>query len=418
MFKIRAFARPHPESLIISGLLTILVALGQIATGTYLPSLPSLVADLQATPAEVNLTLTVFLAAFAVSQLIYGPLSDRFGRRRVLLGGLCIYLAASVACTFAPDIESLIAGRFAQAVGACSGPVIGRAIVRDVYGRERAAKVLSYLGVAFAVSPAVMPIIGGYLQVWFGWRAVFLFLSAVAGSVLFTVAFILEETNRNPDRRALDIAGIGRNYRMLLGSAEYLGYAFSVAFVFAGLMAYIATSPFLFIDTFGLSPDQYGLLAMFNVTGFLAGNLTSGRFTVQVGVERMVLLGVSLSLAGGLAMVATALLGGTGVFAVIFPMILFLAGMGLVFPNAMAGALGPFPKAAGAASALLGFFQMTAAAVSSAAAGLIVHTTQLPMALSITAVSAAAFLAFVTLSWPRRAVKAEGREPRPNARPR
>ena len=111
MFKARATARPHPESLIISGLLTILVALGQIATGTYLPSLPSLVVELQATPVQVNLTLTVFLAAFAVSQLFYGPLSDRFGRRRTLLGGLCIYLVASVACTFAPDIESLIAGR-------------------------------------------------------------------------------------------------------------------------------------------------------------------------------------------------------------------------------------------------------------------------------------------------------------------
>jgi DHA1 family bicyclomycin/chloramphenicol resistance-like MFS transporter len=183
-------------------------------------------------------------------------------------------------------------------------------------------------------------------------------------------------------------------------------------------MAYIATSPFLFIDTFGLRPDQYGLLAAFNVTGFLAGNLTSGRFTMRVGVERMVLLGVSLSLAGGLTMVATALLGGVGVLAVIFPMILFLTGMGLVFPNAMAGALGPFPRAAGAASALLGFFQMTAAAASSVVAGLLAHTTQLPMALSITAVSAAAFLAFITLSWPHRNVKAEDREPRRDARPR
>jgi len=275
-------ATPHPKSLAVGALLTVLVALGQISNSVYIPSMPALVLAFDTDMARVNLTFTVFLAGFAVSQIVYGPLSDRFGRRRVLLGGLVLYFVASVGCAVSSTIEALIAARFAQAVGACAGPVMAYAIVRDVYERERAARVLAYIGVAFAISPAIMPIIGGYLQAWFGWRANFLFLSAVAGSVLLAVWLMLGETIAQPDPRATRPGQIARTFVMLLRSREFLGYMLSVAFIFAGLMAYTASSAFLFIDTLGLSPERFGILAVFNVVGFLAGTLNGAAFGSDV----------------------------------------------------------------------------------------------------------------------------------------
>ena len=394
-------AKPHPQSLAIGALLTVLVALGQISTSIYIPSMPSLVAALDTDMERVNLTLTVFLVGFAISQVVYGPLSDRFGRRPVLLAALVLYLAASLACAFSPTIEVLIAARFAQAVGACAGPVMARAIVRDVYERERAARVLAYIGIAFAVSPAITPIIGGYLQAWFGWRANFLFLSGVAGAVLLAVWWALGETVARPDPKATRPGQIARTSVMLLRSRDFLGHMLSTAFVFAGLMAYTAAAPFLFIDTLGLSPERFGVLAVFNVIGFLAGTLAAGRWTIRVGIEPMVMIGNLLALAGGGAMAAIALAGHLGVVAIIGPMMVFLAGMGLVMPNAMAGAMGPFPRVAGTASALLGFYQMAIAAVASLAVGWLSQKSQLPLALVITGTAAVATTAFTALVWRR-----------------
>ena len=396
-------ATPHPKSLAVGALLTVLVALGQISNSVYIPSMPALVLAFDTDMARVNLTFTVFLAGFAVSQIVYGPLSDRFGRRRVLLGGLVLYFLASVACAVSSTIETLIAARFAQAVGACAGPVMAYAIVRDVYERERAARVLAYIGVAFAISPAIMPIIGGYLQAWFGWRANFLFLSAVAGSVLLAVWWMLGETVAQPDPRATRPSQIARTFVMLLRSREFLGHMLSVAFIFAGLMAYTASAAFLFINTLGLSPERFGVLAVFNVVGFLTGTLAAGRWTLRFGIEPLVMAGTLLALTGGVAMAVIALTGHLGVAAIIGPMMLYLAGMGLVMPNAIAGAMGPFPQVAGTASALLGFCQMATAAAASLVVGWMSQRSQLPLALVVTASAAIAAAAFTALVWRRRA---------------
>ena len=273
--------RPHPESLVVGAVLTVLVALGQISTSVYIPSMPSLVTALDTDAERVNLTFSVFLAGFAVSQLVYGPMSDLYGRRRVLLGGLALFFVASLACAAATSIGALIAARFVQAVGACAGPVLGRAIVHDVYGRDRAAKALAYIGVALAISPAITPVIGGYLQVSFGWRASFLFLAVVALGVLSAVWLLLVETSPKPvPMRPRDMA---RTYVTLLGDPVFVGYAASIAFVFAGLMTYAALGPFVFIDLLGLTPDVFGLLSVFHTVGFLAGTLSAGRLTTPPG---------------------------------------------------------------------------------------------------------------------------------------
>lgn len=395
--------KPHPESLSVGALLTALVALGQISTSIYIPSLPSLVVSLATDAETVNLTLSLFLFGFAVGQLAYGPLSDRFGRRPVLLVGVTLYVVASVTCTFAASIEGLIAGRLAQGMAACSGPVLGRAIVRDVYGPTRSAKAMAYIGAALAISPAVAPIIGGYLQVWFGWRAAFVFLCVVGVVILVGVWTLLEETNPHTDAGALNFRGLIRAYGVLLSSPAYYGYTLAVAFVFAGLMAFAAGSPFVLIDLLGLSPAQYGMLAIFNVAGFLGGSLAAGRLTHDYGIERMMVVGVSLSLAGGGAMAGIAVLGHIGVAEIVVPMMVFTAGMGIVLANGSAGAMAPFPRIAGAASAVLGFVQMTVAGIASLVVGAFAPTSQLPMAVVIATAAAVAFAAFMLLVWRRRA---------------
>lgn len=379
-------SRPHPESLAIGALLTVLVA------------------EMGTSAERVSLTLSYFLAGFAMAQLVYGPLSDRFGRRPVLLGGIVLYLAASLVCALAGTIEALIVARVAQGMGACAGPVLGRAIVRDVYGRERAAQVLAYIGLAFAISPAVTPIIGGYVQVWLGWRANFYLLTALAALVFWAVWLLLGETNRRPDPGALRPSGMARNYVKMLGTPEYVGYMLSLTFVFAGLMTYVAVAPFVFIGTIGLTPDVFGLVNVFNVVGFIIGTVAAGRLTPGIGLARMVGAGIVLCLLGGAAMAGTALAGHVSVAAIVLPLTVFTAGMGMVFPNAMAGAMGPFPRAAGAASALLGFFQMAAAAAVSALAGWLPHATHLSMGLIITGAAAVALVGFsVLVGWRRLA---------------
>src|SRR5512144_891752 len=392
--------RAHPESLPVGALLTALVALGQISTSIYIPSMPSIVVDLATTPDRVNLTLTGFLLGFALCQMIFGPISDRFGRRPVLFVGLGSYLAASLLCTFAPGIGVLIAGRVLQGMAACAGPVLGRAIVRDVYGPHRTAAAMAYIGAALAVSPAVAPIIGGYLQVWFGWRAAFVFLTVVGALIFVATWLLLAETNPRERRSEHDAPRLLNACATLLRDRRYLGYTLVVAFVFAGLMAFGAGGPFVFIELLGLSPEHYGMLSIFTVTAYLAGSLAAGRLDGRLPLHRLALLGITGTLAGGGAMVAMAALAPPSVVGIVAPMALFTAGLGVALPAAMAGAMAPFPRIAGAASALMGFIQMLVAAAASLAVGVLPHGSALPMAAVIGASALAALVSFTTLILP------------------
>jgi len=351
------------ESLTVSVLLTAMVALGPISTDLYLPSLPAIGAALGVGQGQVQLTLSVFLAGFAVSQLACGPLSDRFGRRPVILAGLVLYLAASLACAAATSIEMLILARFCQAVGACVGPVLGRAAVRDIYGRERAARMLSYMGMVMALAPAFGPILGGFLEVWFGWRANFLLVSAVALVLLAATLAILPETNQWKSPDATRPGRLLGNYRSLLRHRSYVGYVLIVAFTYSGIFSFISGSSFVLIGLLGLSPEVYGFCFAAIVVGYMIGAFISGRFTVRIGLERMVQLGTAVQVAGGLAGLALYAADIVTVASIVGPVAVFMIGTGLAMPNAQAGAIGPFPRMAGAASALLGFCQMGLAAV-------------------------------------------------------
>ena len=381
---------PRATSLPVTVLLTALVALGPISTDLYLPSLPAMARAFGAPVGEVQLTLSVFLAGFATAQLAYGPLSDRFGRRPILLIGLGIYVAASLACALAPSIGVLIAARFLQAVGGCAGPVLCRAVVRDVHGREGAARVLAYLSSAVALAPALGPILGGFLEVWSGWRANLLVLVAYGASGLAAAALILPETNPSPDATAMHPRRMLANYAGLLGRRTYLGYALCCTFAYSGIFAFISGSSFVLVDRIGLRPDEYGFCFAAVACSYMAGALAAGRLTRRMGIDRMVRAGGAITGVGGAIPAAVGWSGAApnglgGAAAIIAPMMLCIAGIGLVLPNAMAGAIGPFPRIAGAASALLGFMQMTTAAMIGVAVGHLHDGTERPMTTAIAA---------------------------------
>lgn len=362
----------------LPALLTAMVALGPLSTDLYLPALPSIAVALTADQGKVQLTLSVFLAGFALGQLAYGPLSDRFGRRGPLVAGLALYVLGSVACMLATTIEMLILARFLQALGACAGPVLARAVVRDVYGRDRTAAILAYMAAAMAIAPTIGPAIGGAIEIAFGWRATFALLLVYGALGLAGIIALLPETSPGPS---------GQRYfgaiLVLLRHRPYLGYMLATTFAFSGIFAFISASSFVLIETLGLTPDRYGLAFGFVVLGYIAGTMTTGRFGQRIGNLRMLKAGIGFCLLGGASMLVFALAQPPTVAAVLLPMLVYLVGAGLVLPNAMAGAIGPFPTLAGAASALMGFVQMTVAALVGAAVGQFEQTSAVVMAAAI-----------------------------------
>jgi MFS transporter, DHA1 family, multidrug resistance protein len=387
---------PRPDSLAVTALLTALVAIGSFSTSIYVPSMPALAVEFGATPEQVKLTLTLFLLAFALGQLVYGPLSDRIGRRGLLLAGLGLYLAGSLACALAPSIGTMIAARFLQAAGACAGAVLGRAVVRDVHGRAGTARVFAWIGAATALSPAIAPTLGGHLHVWFGWRANFVLLAALGAALLLGVRLLLPETNRRRDPQATGLGRMAANYRLLLADRRFLGYLLCGSLPYAGLYAYIAVTPFLFIGRLGLSPEVYGTLTLFTTGSYLAGSLAAARLGPRLGVDGLVLAGVAVALAGAAVMAALAAFV-LSVPTLLGPMMLFSVGLGLSLPSAMAGGMLPFPQMAGAASALLGFWQMFLAALATLATAALPQASALGMAALLVALAAASVAARLTL---------------------
>jgi len=391
-----------PNSFPVTALLTALVALGPISTDLYLPSLPGLARYFAVGVDDIQLTLSVFLVGLATAQLVYGPLSDRFGRRPVLLFGLGIYVVASLVCMLSPSVPILVAARFAQAVGACVGPVLGRAVVRDVHGREGAARVLAYMSAAMALAPAIGPILGGFLEEWFGWRSNFLALVLYGSAGLLAAWRILPETNRTPDPQAAEPIRILLGYRGFLNHRAYVGYVLCCAFAYSGIFSFISGSSYVLQEVVGLGPIGFGLCFAGVVIGYIIGTVVAGRLSRQLGIDRLVAVGAIVSVAGGalllaLAVAASADTATGGALLIVGPMLLFMIGVGLVLPNSIAGAIGPFPRAAGAASALLGFTQMTAAAIVGIAVAALYDGSSVPMAAAIATVALGALLAFLGL---------------------
>ncbi|WP_259781337.1 multidrug effflux MFS transporter [Aestuariispira ectoiniformans] len=377
---------------LLAVLLTMLAALGPISTDLYLPALPSIEKAFETDVATVQLTLSVYMVAFAVCQLFYGAMSDRFGRKPVLAFGVTVYFVASVACALATSIEGLVAARFCQALGGCCGVVVGRAVVRDVFGRKKSAKILSYMGTAMALAPALGPVIGGYLTVAFGWVASFWVLSGFGGACLLGVLFVLRESNADPDHTALRPRQMAANFAQLIKHRSFFGFLLVSAFSYGGLFAYISGSSFVFIQVIGLSADQYGYCFAAIVIGYMVGTQIGGRTVHRHGERRLVHRGAIVSALSGIAMAGFAYIGVLNVAVILLPMVTYMVGMGLVLPNAAAAGIGPFPRMAGAASSLIGFCQYGFAALVGLAVGHAFNQTQFPMVTMICAMGVGTYL--------------------------
>ena len=373
-------------------ILSLAIAVGQLATSLYLPSLPAMADELHVGPAAASWTLTAFYIGFAVCNLVAGPMTDALGRRPVLLGGLGLYVAGTLVCALSPSIGPFLAGRLIQAAGVSTAPVVGRAMLRDVQqaGQDQGSgtKAMIWLGIAMAAAPALGPPLGGVIQQALGWRWTFWLLAGAGGLTLALAAVLLDETLLAGAR--VRAQGLARRYAGLLRDGAYRANVGALSCLFAGLGVFFATGPFIFIGMLGYSPVQYGLLNLVNVAGYLGGSVVAGRLAKRMGSERMVRGGTVLALVGGAAMAGLALAGVLQAWSVLGPVFVITAGFGIVLPAATAGALDRHPAQAGLASALLGFIQVGAAAMGTAAAGAVLGAGFVPVACLFLLLTAAA----------------------------
>ncbi len=391
-------ARLDPQRAGMIVVLGALIAIAPLAMDIYLASMPSMTTALHAAPAAVQLTLSVYMFAWGIAQLAAGPLSDRFGRRPALVGGLLLFVGASLACALARSVELLIGARAVQAVAMATVAVVPRAVVRDLYAGTQAAHVLSLMGMVLGIAPILAPILGSHLHVWFGWQANFLFVAAYAAVLTLVVARRLPETLRNADPRALRPAVIGANYRRLLASRTFVGYVLVSAFASSGIFAFLAGSSFVFVAVMGQGEQGFGYLFGAVMLGNITGAALAARVVRRWGVDRTIGRALWGLCGGGLLLAALAFAGVAHPLAVVVPMFVFMVAVMMTMPQAAAGALTPFPDIAGAASSLLAFVQFGVAATGALVVGLTFDGTARPMAATIATsalLSAAAFAGLV-----------------------
>jgi DHA1 family bicyclomycin/chloramphenicol resistance-like MFS transporter len=389
-------------------LITGCLMLQPLSTEIYLPSLPHLATYFSVTPATIQQTLSLFVLGFGAAQLVSGPLSDRYGRRPVLLGGLAVYTLASIACGLASSIGVLVAARFIQAIGCCTAVVIARTVVRDAYAPAEGAHVIARASMLLSFAPLLGPIAGGYLQVAFGWRAAFVLLTVLC--LVLTAASLrwLRETNLAPDRNAMRLGGMIENYGRVVRTAAFWAYALPGALSYASIFVFISGSSFVLIEVLGMPTEYFGYCYAFGVSGYLTGTIVCRRLLKRIGVDRTLSVGTTLSLCGGLLFAALVAAGVRHWALVPLAQFATMAAHGINFPCAQVGAVAPFPQQAGAAAGLLGFVTMLIALLAGLWVGSSHDGTMEPLAW-ISAVVNAALFAAARLSAHRRAFAAEAR---------
>jgi MFS transporter, DHA1 family, multidrug resistance protein len=376
-------------------------ALSPFAINSVVPSMPAIERAFDADYGRVQLILSLFLAAIAISQIFIGPLSDRFGRRPVLLIGFAIFVGASIASPFAPSIEWLIAIRVLQGASGCVGIVLGRAIVRDLFDRRQAASMIGYVTMGLAIAPMVAPLIGGLSQEMFGWRAIFWIMAMLGAACLAITWSYVPETNLQPTPR-LSFATMFKDFRALLGNADFLLFTASTGLTTGVFFAFLGGAPFIAERLLGLSPAVYGLWFAVVPIGYAFGNFLSGRFTERFGVARMILAGNSLALIAAALPPLLYLAGFFGPAQIFAPMMLTGLANGVSLPSGISGAISVRPDIAGAASGLSGAAQIGTGALLSALAGAVIAGSDSPLPVFIIMVGAAVLAVIVALEIYRR----------------
>ncbi|SCY49108.1 multidrug effflux MFS transporter [Microvirga guangxiensis] len=383
-----------PDTLALTVVLALLTALGPLSTDMYLPSLPAIAAGLQATTGQAQMTLSAFLFGFAAGQFFYGPISDKVGRKPMLLFGLGLFTLASLICALAPNIETLIAARFLQALGASGPIVLGRAIVRDFYEGPRAGKELSRMGSIMGVVPAIAPVFGGLIAQFYEWRVTFgvMLLCGIALAVI--VLTRLPESIRAKSSHPISFASILRGFGVLLRHPGYRTYVSFSMLAYGGLFAFISGSSFVLQGVYRLDELSYAFSFAFMVIGYIGGTFLAQFLVGRRGLDGTIRFGVTSLAIGGVLMLALVALGVPSSFAITGPMAIYAMGVGLTMPQAMASALMPFPDRAGAASSLLGICQMTFAAILGIVLGQNLGGSALPLPTAIAGTGVLALLVF------------------------
>jgi DHA1 family bicyclomycin/chloramphenicol resistance-like MFS transporter len=370
----------RPGTFALTALLAALTAIGPLSTDMYLPSLPDIALRLNATTAQAQLTISAFLIGFAVGQIFYGPLSDRYGRKPVLLVAMGLYCAGTLLCALSNSIEMLLVGRFLQAIGGSGAIVLARAIVRDLYSGNRAGRELSLIASVMALAPVFGPMVGGALQVGFGWRSIFLVLVALGVAGAAVVSLLLPETLKARSAAPISLGSMLASFGVVGRDPAYLAYLAMASTAYAGLFGWISGASFVLQDLYGLTPFNFGVVFALGAVGFMTGSAIAVRLVVRIGLDGIIGLGACALTVGGLAMLASVAFGLTSALSLVLPIAVYLAGLGMVLAQSIAGALTPFPDNAGAASSLFGFVQQVVAAACGALIGWLLGADAWPVA--------------------------------------
>jgi DHA1 family bicyclomycin/chloramphenicol resistance-like MFS transporter len=379
-----------------------MTAVGPLSLNILTPAMPGLIVSFGADAGTVQLTLSLYLLGMAISQLVLGPLSDRFGRRPVMLAGLALTVITSFAALATTSIAGLIVARTAQAFGATTGIVIGRAVIRDLYERDRAASMIGWVTMAMVVAPMIAPLIGGALDTAIGWHAIFVFVGLFAVAVLAWAAVTLPET-----RAVATGEGLGmllKEASVLLTDRSFLGYVLVAAFNSAMFFTFIGGAPHVVVTIMHRSPAEYGVWFLILSLVYMAGNFAAGRWSARYGVDAMIRGGVAMTVVGAAVGIVWVLLDPQGGPVVIFsPQMIIGFASGFMLPNAIAGAVSVRPQAAGAAAGITGFMQMGLGAVTSQLIGHLLAgaATALPLAIIVLVLCGCSLIAFFALV-PRR----------------
>ncbi|MCW3112953.1 MAG: Bcr/CflA family efflux transporter [Segetibacter sp.] len=361
-------------------ILGLLCAIGPFSIDMYLPGFPAIAANLHTTVDYVAYSLSSFFIGICVGQLLCGPLLDRFGRKTPLCIGLVLYILASVGCSLSKSVEALIAFRFLQALGGCVGMVAPNAIVRDVFPVEENAKIFSLLILILGVSPILAPTAGSYIISAFGWPTVFIVLAVVTFLILLAVIFWLPESKKPDPSFSLRPRPILTGFLNVLKEPQFYTYAFAGAIASAGLFAYLAGSPFVFMELYEVNEQQYGLIFSVIAVGLIGSSQLNNVVLKKYNSAQIIRVVFFTQSSLGIILVAGTALGILGFYGTILIMFLFLSCQGFTFPNSAALAMAPFSKGAGSASALMGAVQMGCGAIASALVGLFFNKTAVPMA--------------------------------------
>ena len=381
-------AAAHPEAASTMAQIAVLAALaatGTLATNVLLPSLPQMAASLRVSSAAVTSAITVFLAVFALGQLVVGPVSDRYGRRWPVLTGFAVFIAGSAWCGLANDLPSLLIGRVIQAAGACATSVLSRAIARDLFSGAALARAMALIMIAMAAAPGFSPLLGGALEHYFGWRSEFIFVGAFAAVAALTYEMVFGETH-HATRTPLNPVAIAKTYIGLIVDRRFVVPAATVSLIMGSLFAVFSAAPRVLIEGLDFTPIQLGLFFAGTVIVVFAAGMLATRLSPRFGLDR--------SIRGGLLAAA---IGSGGVLLVsmftptflpfLAALSVFLLGMGIVNPLGTAQALSPFGEKAGAASALVGFWQMMSAAIGVSLAATVSHQAMFALGAVMTAAS-------------------------------